>query len=268
MKKKNVLVIILTALIFLSAVVLGVSTVYRVDAVSVDASVVSEEAKTEAAELQTRLTEAYKKQSVFFTDRQEADEIVADFPYFRITAFSRDYPNRLIVSVTEDAEVYAVPTDETAQTYYILNTEGTVLGIRNDASNRSEKMENILVKGLTATGEKGEKIVGDECLETLFSFLDKATEKLEGKISRNVVSVEIIRRASAAEETVFKLSMREGVAVYVRNPAANTLEKVKKALDKYLSLSSAQRLTGRIAVADGENGVLVGYAERDEFANI
>ena len=61
MRKNNVLVIILTVLIFLSGTLLGVSTVYRVEEVSVDASLVSTAAQAETEELKTRLQEAYKR---------------------------------------------------------------------------------------------------------------------------------------------------------------------------------------------------------------
>ena len=50
MQKKSVLVILLTVLIFLSACALGVSTVYRVGEVTVQAETLSAEAETEAAQ--------------------------------------------------------------------------------------------------------------------------------------------------------------------------------------------------------------------------
>ena len=92
MRKKNVLVIVLTALIFLSVAVLGVSTVYRVNTVAVRAPVVSEMAKTEAEQLQEKLTAAYDKQSIFSANDELAKEIVSQFPYFNITGFEKNTP--------------------------------------------------------------------------------------------------------------------------------------------------------------------------------
>ena len=63
MQKKTVLVIILTALIFLSAGVLGVSTVYRVNEVTVRAATLSSEAETEAEQLKEKLQQAYEKKA-------------------------------------------------------------------------------------------------------------------------------------------------------------------------------------------------------------
>lgn len=267
MGKKNVLVIILTVLVFLSAATLGVSTVYRVDEVTVKTSVVSEAAKTEAEELQRRLQETYQKRSTFFADQALADEVVASFPYFRITSFEKDYPNRLVFQVTEDGEMYAVPCLDDSDQYYILNAEGLVLAVRSDPANRSDGGANVILKGsgntaLTATGARGELLSGDDCLPTLFAFVNEISVRLDG-IRRNVVSVEVERPASNAKETVFKLTMKEGVKIYVRDPFSLTSEKAQRAIDEYLSLSDKKKLSGMIAVWDDTDGVNAGYYERD-----
>ena len=80
MHKRNVIAILLTAVIFISAAVLGVSAVYRVNAVTLDASVVSEAAQAEADELQKLLLERYKDESVFFVKPEEAEADFAEFP--------------------------------------------------------------------------------------------------------------------------------------------------------------------------------------------
>ena len=269
MRGKNLLIIIFTVLVFLSASVLGVSTVYRVSEVTVTAPVVSEEAKTEAQALQTRLKEAYAKQSTFFVDDTLAQEIVADFPYFRITSFKRAYPNRLVVEVTEDAEVYGASFDGG---YYILNGEGTVLGIREDYANRTDGKPNILLFGtpkLSLVGEKGKTLTGDTSLTALFALCNEINELLlsqpvEGQprgIRGNVLSVELLRPVDTETEVMFKLSMSEGVSIYIRNPASNTLAKAEKAVNAYLSLDDRQKLTGMLAVFDGETEIKAVYYE-------
>lgn len=265
MRKKKALIIVLTVLIFLSAAVLGVSAVYRVNAVTVRSSVVSDEAKTEADALQALLQKAYDKQSIFSADQEAAQAIVEDFPYFRITSFKKAYPNRLIVSVSEDAEVYAVPvTGE--NTYYILSENGTVLGIREDIKNRSDGADNLLIAGLNVTGEKGEHLKGDIDEGFLFSFLGKISAKLEG-IRRNVEKIEVVRLASSAEETVFKLCMREGVNIYIRNPASMAFEKQERAVNAYLSLSSEQKLKGMLMISEVNGEVIDVYNPVDGLEN-
>lgn len=264
MRKKNVLVIVLTVLIFLSVTVLGVSTVYQVNAVIVRAPVVSEEAKAEAEELQQQLTAAYAKQNIFSADDVLAKEIVAQFPYFNITGFEKEYPNRLVVEITEDAEVYALAAESGG--YYILSIDGTILGLRENYKNRSDNADNLLLSGLAATGEKGEALSGDPCLPTLFSFLKKTSDLLDG-IRRNIHSVKVMRPASAAEETVFKLTTREGVNIYVRNPSTLTAQKAEIAIAQYMGLSADQKLKGMLIVSDVLGEVIYDYHQTDSMDN-
>ena len=79
--------------------------------------------------------------------------------------------------------------------------------------------------------------------------------------------IEVIRKASAEEETILKLTTREGVKIYVRNPASMPEEKAQKAIEKYLALSDFERLTGRIAVSDKGGEVLITYSDYDEFVS-
>lgn len=265
MAKKNLLIIILTALVFLAAAVLGVATVYRVDEVTVYAPVVSDEAKTEAATLKERLLEAYDKQSTLFADQAEADAVAKDFPYLRIVSFKKEYPNRLVFEVREDAEVYAAPVPGKDGSYYILNADGVVLGERDDPTNRSTGGRNVILKGtesapLTVTGEKGKPLAGDDILPTLFSFAKAVNEKLDG-IRRNVISIEVVRPASAAEQTLFKLATAEGVVLYVRNPAAKTAEKAARLVEEYAALGDKEKTAGVLLLYDNGEELGVYYGE-------
>ena len=65
MRMKNLIAILLTAVIFVAVAVLGVSTVYRVSAVTLEVSVVSDDARTEASTLEKQLSALYKKESIF-----------------------------------------------------------------------------------------------------------------------------------------------------------------------------------------------------------
>ncbi len=261
-RKKTIWVIVLTAVIFLSLSTLGITSVYRVDTVTLNASVVSETANTEIEQLWNRLEEAYDKKSSFTVDKTEAEKILADFPHFRLTGFEKAYPNRIIISVTEDAEVYAVSAGEGK--YYILGADGMVLGIRDSYVNRLDGADNLLFKGLTVSGSKGSLLGGDECLAALLEFCDGASEALSG-IRRNVVCVEVVRNTSLIEDALFKVTMREGVNIYIGNPTVMPKEKARAAMEKYLSLSDEHKLQGRIAVSEKDGQVIASYAEKDEF---
>ena len=70
---------------------------------------------------------------------------------------------------------------------------------------------------------------------------------------------------SDAEETFFRLTMREGVRIYVGNPYVMTTEKAQAVIEKYLSLTDSERLTGRVAVSERAGELVIGYAEKDDF---
>lgn len=267
MKAKKWLTILLTVLVFLSGTVLGVSAVYRIDDVLVEAKTVSVEAETEAIALQTRLSQAYSKKFAPFVKEADAYAVVEEFPYFRITAIEKAYPNRLIVRVAEDNEVYAVATQENPEEYYILNGEGTVLGIRDNYINRSDetgKAKNVLLTGLKVTGKKGEKITGDDSLSYMLSFCGKMDEALQG-IRRNIVEIEKIQAGSSADTVMLKLITFEGVVIYVNTPSEKAQEKANAAVEKYLSLSDGERTRGMIAVAEVEGVVKATHSDKDVF---
>lgn len=267
MKGKKWLIILLTVLVFLSGAVLGFSSVYRIDDVLVDSKTVSKEAEEEAIALQKRLTEAYKKKITPFAKEDLAYEIIEEFPYFIITSIEKAYPDRLIVHVQEDDEVYAIPCGDETGNYYILNREGTVLGIRDNYNNRSDetgKAKNVLLLGLTVTGEKGTKIAGDEALAYLLAFCTKADECLQG-IRRNIVTVEKIQKGVSADTVTLKLVTVEGVVIYVDTPSQRAEEKALAAMEKYLSLLDGERTRGMIAVAEVDGEIKAVHSDKDVF---
>lgn len=265
MKIKNVLIIVLTVLVFLSGAVLGVSAVYRIDEVRVEAYTISEDAKTEKLQLQQQLLAAYEKQSTFLADDTAARAVLEDFPYFRLLTFKRSYPNRIVVEVTEDAEVYAVACDGEQSAYYILNAEGTVLGIREDYANRSDETglgKNVLLSGVTVFGEKGKPLSGNGSLSYLFTFCKRADELLQG-IRRNIISVEVRRGGSSEETVMLKLTTCEGVNIYVNNPSQNAIEKAEKAINAYMGLGVGQRTRGMLTVTEVNGEIRAVYSDKD-----
>lgn len=247
MHKRSIITILLTILVFSAAVVLGVSSVYRVNAVTLEVSVISEVAEEEADSLQKKLLSRYQSESIFFVDERAAEEEFAAFPYFRMVSFRKQYPNRLVIEATEDAEMFAVEKGD--GNYYILGPDGTILGVRGDTANRSDGAENILVTGLSATGNRGEILTGDECIRPLIDFCAEADSRLNG-LRSNLVSVEVMKPTSSSADISFCLVLREGVKAYVRNPLNLTQEKAKDFADFYLSLDTDKRLGGRIEVTD------------------
>lgn len=258
--QKKLWVILLTALIFISVSILGVSAACRVEQVTLNASLVTDEARVQADELQTRLDEAYAKDSLFFADDTKVAEILKEFPYFHLAAFEKAYPNRLIVKVVEDAEVYAL--EKTAgEEYYILAADGVVLDIRSTPINPLNGEENVVIKGLSVSAENGKQPTGDEYFLSVLNLCEKISTALGG-IRRNATAVEVFARGP---EPIFAVTMREGVKLYIGAPDVRTQEKVEKALAAYMGLSNEQKTSGRIAVSDKNGEILCSYSANDEL---
>ena len=260
--QKKLWVILLTVIVFLSGATLGISTVYRVDSVTLNTWLVSDEAKEAATLLQTQLEQEYEKDSIFFVNDKKAEEVVKAFPYFRISAFKKSYPNRLIIDVTENAEVYAIEVVEEEE-YYILASDGTTLGRRNTHVNGLNGEENVILKGLNVTAVSGEVPKGDECFLSVLELCQELSLLFDG-IRRNVVSVEVYTRAP---EMIYRIVMREGVCVYIGNPTAFMKEKTLEAVNAYTGLSNEQKTRGQIVVSDNNGEIFTSYSEKDLFLN-
>lgn len=257
--QKKFWVMLLSAILFLSGALLGFSAVYRVEKVTLESYLVSEEAKAQAEALQTRLEEAYVRESIFFANEEEAQKIMTEFPYFRLVGFEKSHPNRLIFKITEDAEVYAVATQ--GNNYYILGEDGTVLGVRETPVNILNGAENVLIKGLSVVGENGKLPTGDpHCASVL--ALCKELSSLLGGIRSNVVSVEVFTREP---ETIYRVTMRKGVKLYFGTPAQKTRAKAEAAVRVYRGLTDEQKLSGRIVISANGEEIFTDYLSRDEF---
>ena len=258
--RKKLWTILLTIFVFLSGSMLGISAVYRVDTVTVNVNYVTEVAKLEGETLQARLEEEYQGVCTLFAKQKAAEVILEEYPFFRITGFEKAYPKRLVIEVTENVEVYAI--EKTAgEEYYVLNAEGVVLDIRDTYLNRLNGEENVVLKGLNVTAEKGAVPTEDDAFLTVLAVCQTLSEKLNG-IRCNVVSVDLIRRSP---EMVLVITMREGVKVYISNPEQFMQEKAQVALDKYFALSDAEKTGGRILLVEDAGQIYSDYSSVDEF---
>lgn len=257
--RKKILVITLTVLVFLSCVLLGGATVFRINEITVKTSAISPPAQAEAQALKTRLEEEYLGENLLFADRAKAETVVEEFPYFLLVSFKKELPSRLVVTVLEDAEVYAVPHSDQSR-YYLLSANGSVLSSREDGNNRLDGYPNVLLGGLTVTAN-GTQLSGDDYFQTVLNACQGFDKKLGG-IRNNVLSVNLISRQPV---TMLTFQMYEGVRIYLVNPNALTQEKIEGAIEKYFSLSVEQRRYGCIVVSDIDGQAVISYEEKDTF---
>ncbi len=254
--RKKVLTIVLTAIVYLSAVGLGLSTVFRVRAVSLDAAVISEGASERVQTMREELLDAYESEGTLSVNKSKAEKVLSKYPYFRLISFKKSYPDTLYIQVVEDSEVYAVQTGEE---YYILSKEGIVVERRKTPVNRLDKGDNVLVTGLDASGDRGEELVGDPCWQTALRLCQGMDTALDG-IRKNVLSLDVLKRGS---EIFYRLTMREGVKIYIDTPDTLTDEKSKRAVDEYLSLSDIDKTLGYIGVHEIDGKVTAEHKKGD-----
>ena len=257
--RKKIIVIVLTVLLFLSGALLGFTTVFRVSDVVVEVSSISAASAVDANEVRDRLKKLYEKENILFVDRKKAEKVVTEYPHFRIAKFKKDYPNRVVLSVTEETEIYAVKKAD-AEEYYILGADGRILAIRQNPLNRLDENPNVIIEGLNVQGKKGEIISGDDRLATILSFCNQLEERLNG-IRDNVVKVQV-----SPFPPQCWITMREGVKIYVTDPEKFTVEKANKIIDKYLELSDEERLGGCILNVDNGDEIIVAY-QKEDIAN-
>lgn len=246
MKAKKIITIVLTVIVFFTAAFLGVSAVYRVEEVTLVVENVSSPALEEAAALRTVLEEAYLKKNTIKADDAAAKSAFENFAYFRLTGFEKDYPGRLVITATEDAEVYAVAN---GGNYVIYSGDGTKLSVRDSVKNRADGTDNLLVTSQT------ENLAAHFETSSVFSFL-KTLDALFGGIRGNVTQAELVQPASSEDSAWLRVYFREGVQAAVYVPSAKAEDKAAALYECYTKgLSVAERTTGVIAVSKDAGAV-------------
>lgn len=246
---KKILTIALTVLVFLSAVLVGVSNVYRVENVVLEVKTYSEIAKKEARQIQQDLQDAYRGESVLFAKEDAAREVIENYPYFRLTKFEKLKPDVLRVELAEDEEVFAV---KTKRGYCILSADGTVLDVRKNSENRADGEQNVEIVGANPVGEIGDT-VGGAGFDSLLRMCKVMARRLNG-IRANVAKIEF---DNVEEGGRIFLHMREGVRITVVHAHLLTEQKAEAFTTAYLALGDEQRLTGFIHATESLDGTEV-----------
>lgn len=243
MKAKKIVTFILTAIVFFTAAFLGVNTVYRIEEVSFVFDRISEQANDEAAEIKSALEQAYLKRNTITAKDEEAKRIISEFSYFRLTAFEKDYPGRIVVSATEDAETYAVSC---GATYAIYSADGGLLSVREECVNRADGKDNLTVFDSDGRYDWSETFASSH----VFCVLRTLDTRFEG-VRANVEKAELSSPTALVSAEVLTIYFREGVKGVIYNPANMAEEKAEALFKTYAeNLAVADRALGTIYVSD------------------
>lgn len=264
--KRVVFASIVAVILFLAAVAAGINAVFSVGSVRLELSAFSQIAHGEGQQLQDELN-GFIGSSMLFLDAEELEEKIEKYPRFRLTEIKKDYPQTVVVKVSEREETFAVKGDGG---YTMLDSEGIVLFVSDQNKNSADGAANVLLSGVAVTEKAGET-VGEDVLR-LIGFAKSFLSPLSD-LRMNLAEVRLDTSSpdSVSEYYSLHLSMNEGVEVVVYDPLNDTDEKLKAAADRYRSLDDGERLYGRIIALKNASGMVEAtYSSRssdDESVN-
>lgn len=234
MKKKIALVAVCSVFLLLAAVAAGLNAVFSVTSVKLDYSVFSQASRAEAHLLQEDLNKYVGKSTVFLS-LEEVEKTVEKYPYFKLVAIEKSYPQTVTVEVTEREEAFSLVQGDA---YLACDREGNALGERSENKNRADGAANILLDGME---------YGDKYFNLAVFLCDQMEERLNS-LRMNVAQISLKTPSSNQEDDYFRIAMREGVCVTISNPSNKTEEKVSAVLDKYSLLFDEDKMFGDIRV--------------------
>ncbi len=239
--KKKVLIITAVGLALLLAVIgAAFNAIFTVTEISVDFHPVSAEGERDSYALQEELQNNFLGHSSAFLDLDDVKSLVSRYPGFELTSVSKKYPTKIVLSVEERRELFAVQKENGL--YAILDENGRYLYDKEENVNRSSG-ENILLEGFSLSLRAGEQVNDINFLAA--NAYVKAFSETFGSARSDVRSVVLAEPGSAlAGASYMQIMTRGGVRIDIYEPCNLTQEKADAAVDKYLSLEGVERLCG------------------------
>ncbi len=241
MKKKIVITSIISVLVLLAAIVAGLNAIFSVGEVKAEFSVRTDAARRESVALQAEL-DVFVGKSTVLLDLKEVEDVVAKYPYFQLDEISKQYPQAIVLKLTERQELFAV---QTQTGYRMFDTEGTFLSERESNANRADGAENILLCDIAE---------GSADFTTAVQILNAMGESIS-HLRMSIKTVTLVQKASDAFELIVQTS--EGVTLRFYDPSVQGAEKARLVAAKYLSLADEERMYGEVYAIVTNDGSLV-----------
>ena len=240
MKRRSILTTIIAFLLLAAVIAAGINAIFTITYVQATFRTYTERGAAAAESLKEELNGFLNKSSTFL-DLSEVRAVVEEDPRFEVVEIRKDYPETLVVEVTERREAFAVAAGD--GTYHVLDEVGNVLGSVSSAEGY------ILLEGFTLTVENA-KADGAHFDEVLAVY--GAMQKHLGEVRANVISVAL--EAPAEGWTLFRIRMREGAQIVLLNPAERAGEMAEAATKVYLGTegddwTDADRILSTITVS-------------------
>jgi len=237
MKSRRVLAILLSVIFaaILVFVFFFTFTVRKINT-SFDLYAGSEE---ESEQLKSKLDKFLGKNWLFVTDA-EIREIVEEYPLFDLTDFQKNYPNEIVLKISQCREVYLV--DYGTKTY-VMSDEGKITREYDGAADKQYIELNIDELGVKelAIG----KVLSTENQE---SFINSLRIAGSVKLTDNVKSMKVERKASTdvtkpigTKQTVIVFDTYTEVSITVWDSDDGGLSKAAAVFGKYDEISDYEK---------------------------
>lgn len=247
MDKKSIITTVIAFVLLLAVIMAGLNAIYTVTYVRATFRTYTTRGAERAAALKEELNSFINHSSVFL-DLSEVRAMVESDPRFEVVTVAKDYPETIVVEVTERREAFAVETGENV--YNILDDEGYVLGEASSADGY------ILLEGFTIDYVDG-KACGEH-FDKVLAVYNAMRDQL-GEVRANVISISC---ESLADWMLFRISMRESTEIVLLNPGDLVGEMASAATQRYMNMTDAERIFCSITVTLVNGNVLVDVRAR------
>lgn len=249
MVKHKRAVIALTCSIFLVVCLLSLYRLFCVSELRVNYSVYNENVE----EVESILSK-YSGKCIFFVNVNEIEREITSDRYLKVASVKKNYPCTIEVDLVERIERYALKSD---RGWYFLDDE--FFAVRTDSSENSLRGE--LLTKITFFDIEGNELSQSCALKKVFEFpsgTNSSVREMLGGLGSRGESVKEIRLVFTREQGNYyvRFYMTEGVAIEVQKAGEQPLEKLKKGLDYYETLSPERKMRGTIVVNKTSGGVI------------
>ena len=255
MQKKFVLTISI-CIIFLACVILSLVLLFSVQRVTVDYTVFSRNDEAgiystvfdkDTLEELDGIFSKYKKKSLVFFDTKKVYEDLDGYSYVKVEEVRKEYPNRIIVKISERKEIYALNVDGT---YFMIDEEGYLLSKKNQNANNVDGVRNVLLKGFSVNQEaqtgKPLELINDENF-ALLRVCAKEFVKIRDKVSEFYYMTE-------KNYGDFVFVLKSGVKLVIASPSEIPEKKIEVGLAHYAKLDDDAKTRGYIFVDTHNDG--------------
>lgn len=246
----------ISAVIFAGAVLLGGNTLFSVAEIRADYEISTDYYFLCAQEKQREIEQKYVGKNILFLSEEELAKEYENSGTLTVTSVTKQYPNVLLVKVSERPELFAV---ESGGVYYMMDGNGSCLRTSETNENVADGQPNFLISGLKGT-PSGD-FSGDKNFSAAMTIC-KAMNEATGGIRSSLSSMKYVQPTADPADSEFIVSSKEGVKIRIFDPTRETAKKISGAMESYLSLSPQAKLSGEIYALDGTDGQVKIYYSR------